>query len=277
MIMRKLMVWMILFMTGSHVLCVAQQSPKPVENFFDDGIEMVEVKGGTFTMGCTSEQGDDCFDGEKPAHRVTLSDFYIGKYEVTQKQWQAVTGSNPSRFKGDNLPVEKVSWEDVQEFIRKLNAKAGRNYRLPTEAEWEYAARGGVQSRGTKYSGSNTVDGVAWYYGNSGDKALGDSNWNENDLNNNHCKTHPVGQKLPNELGLYDMSGNVWEWCSDRYVAYGSDSQSNPEGAVSGSLRVLRGGGWFNYAQIMRVPFRSISAPDFRNYGLGFRLAFGSK
>jgi formylglycine-generating enzyme required for sulfatase activity len=259
MIMRKLMVWIMLFMTGSHDPCAAQQSRERAPGFADDGIEMVRVRGGTFTMGCTSEQGNDCDDNEKPAHSVTLSDFYIGKYEVTQKQWQAVTGSNPSRFKGDNLSVEGVSWEDVREFIRKLNAQTGKKYRLPTAAEWEYAARGGVQSRGTKYGGSNTVDDVAWYYGNS-DNA-----------------PHPAGEKSPNELGLYDMSGNVWEWCSDWYGDYGSSSQTHPAGPASGSDRVLRGGSWGSDARHVRVPVRRGSTPDFRAGNLGFRLASGSK
>ena len=138
-------------------------------------------------------------------------------------------GSNPSRYTGDdNLPVEQVSWKDVQEFIQKLNALTGKTYRLPTEAEWEYAARGGNQSQGYKYAGSNTVGDVAWHYGNS-----------------DH-KTHPVGQKQPNELGLYDMSGNVWEWCQDWYGDYSSSAQTNPTGPSSGSYRVLRGGSWSN-------------------------------
>ena len=152
-------------------------------------IAMVYVSGGTFTMGATSEQGSDAYDWEKPAHSVTLSGYYIGKYEVTQELWKAVMGSNPSRFKGDNLPVEQVSWDDVQEFLRKLNAMTGKRYRLPTEAEWEFAARGGNSSRGYKYSGSNSLGSVAWYYDNSG------------------SRTHAVGTKSPNELGIYDMSG----------------------------------------------------------------------
>jgi formylglycine-generating enzyme required for sulfatase activity len=218
--------------------------------------DMVAVGGGTFTMGCTSEQGDDCYDTEKPAHQVTLSAFYIGKYEVTQAQWTSVMGSNPSYFKGDNLPVEMVSWSDVQEFIQKLNAQTGKTYRLPTEAEWEYAARGGAQSQGYKYSGSNTVGDVAWYSGNS-------------------STTHPVGQKSSNELGLYDMTGNVSEWCSDWYGYYSSSSQTNPAGPSSGSSRVLRGGSWSNYAQDVRVPVRGGGAPGAR-FNLGFRLASSS-
>ena len=185
---------------------------------------MVYVSGGTFTMGATSEQGSDAYDGEKPVHSVTLSSFYICKYEVTQALWKAVMGSNPSNWKGDDLPVETVSWDDCQTFIRKLNALTGKNFRLPTEAEWEFAARGGNNSRGYKYAGSNNIETVAWYDGNSGNK------------------THVVGTKSPNELGLYDMSGNVWEWCQDRYGSYSGASQTNPTGASSGSNRVLRGG-----------------------------------
>ena len=217
--------------------------------------EMVYVAGGTFTMGATSEQGDDAYDSEKPTHSVTLSDYYIGKYEVTQAQWRAVMGSNPSNFTGDNNPVEYVSWNDIQDFISKLNEQTGKNFRLPTEAEWEYAARGGNKSNGYKYSGSNTIGDVAWYDDNSG------------------SKTHAVGTKQPNELGIYDMSGNVYEWCSDWYGGYSSDSQTNPTGPSSGSYRVLRGGSWNRSAGCCRVSNRNGSSPDNRyNYG-GFRLA----
>jgi formylglycine-generating enzyme required for sulfatase activity len=221
--------------------------------------DMVAVEGGTFTMGCTSEQGNDCYNDEKPAHSVTLSDFYIGKYEVTQAQWKAVMGSNPSHFKGDNLPVETVSWNDVQDFIRELNALTGKTYRLPMEAEWEYAARGGAQRQGYKYSGSDTVGDVAWYSGNSGNT------------------THPVGQKSSNELGLHDMSGNVYEWCNDWWGAYSSSSQTNLPEPSSGSYRVVRGGSWCGNAQCARVPFRDLSTPGIRGAFLGFRLASGSK
>ena len=177
-----------------------------VKTFYANGVsfEMVEVRGGTFRMGATSEQGSDACDWEKPVHSVTLSGYNIGKTEVTQELWQAVMGSNPSRFKGDNMPVECVSWDDCQEFIRKLNSLTSQNFRLPTEAEWEFACRGGNNSRGYKYSGSNYIDNVAWYDGNSGDK------------------THPVATKSPNELGIYDMSGNVWEWCNDWGGGYSS-------------------------------------------------------
>lgn len=215
---------------------------------------MVYVAGGTFKMGATSEQGRDAWDYEKPAHRVTLSSYYIGKYEVTQAEWKAVMGSNPSYFKGDNLPVEDVSWDDCQTFIRKLNALTGRKFRLPTEAEWEFAARGGTNSRGYKYSGSNTLNSVAWCGGYSGGK------------------THPVGQKSPNELGLYDMSGNVYEWCQDWYGGYSSSSQTNPVGSNSGSVRVRRGGSWYNDSWGCRVSNRYYNTPSFRGI-LGLRLA----
>jgi len=208
---------------------------------------MVFVKGGSFMMG-SNDGGSD----EKPIHRVTVSDFYIGKYEVTQKLWKEVMGSNPSRFKGDDRPVEQVSWNDVQEFIRKLNKKTGGNYRLPTEAEWEYAARGGAKSRGYKYAGSNNIGEVAWYDVNSG--------------------THEVGTKKPNELGIYDMSGNVWEWCSDWKGDYSSGSQTNPTGPSSGSSRVYRGGSWINIAWHCRVANRNLSSPFNSDDNLGFRL-----
>ena len=218
-------------------------------------IAMVYVSGGTFTMGATSEQGSDAYDDEKPAHSVTLSGYYIGKYEVTQELWEAVMGSNPSHFKGDNLPVEQVSWNDVQEFLRKLNAMTGKRYRLPTEAEWEFAARGGNSSRGYKYSGSNSIGNVAWYGDNSG------------------SRTHAVGTKSPNELGIYDMSGNVREWCQDWFGSYSSSSQRNPKGPNSGSNRVNRGGCWFLDACGCRVSLRGSCTPDDRGNGLGFRLA----
>ena len=242
----------------------AQTSSTGNRTFTVNGVtfEMVYVKGGTFTMGCTSEQGGDCWDDEKPTHSVTLSDYYIGKLEVTQELWRAVMGDEPTYNggwtdeygKGTNYPAYRVSWNDVQEFIRKLNQKTGANFRLPTEAEWEYAARGGNKSNGYKYSGSNTLGIVAWYTDNSG------------------SKTHPVGTKLPNELGIYDMSGNVWEWCQDWKGSYSSGSQTNPQGPSSGSYRVLRGGSWSATARGCRVSRRYILYPDYRDYNYGFRL-----
>ena len=226
--------------------------PPVLQNLINN---MIYVEGGTFTMGATSEQGSDVFKEEKPVHQVTLSSFSIGKYEVTQEEWEAVMGSNPSYFNGKNLPVEKVSWDDCQKFIRKLNQLTGKQFRLPTEAEWEYAARGGNKSRGYKYAGSNDLGSVAWYDSNSGDK------------------THEVGQKQPNELGLYDMSGNVYEWCQDWYGSYSSSSQTNPTGSSSGSGRVNRGGSWFDLAGFCRVSDRGGSSPGDRYYLLGLRLA----
>jgi formylglycine-generating enzyme required for sulfatase activity len=210
-------------------------------------------------MGCTSEQGSDCDDNEKPAHSVTVSSFSIGKYEITQAQWETIMDSNPTDFKGDNLPVENVSWEEVQEFISRLNKATGKKYRLPTEAEWEYAARDGKKSRNYKYSGSNSIDEVAWYEDNSG------------------YKTHPVGTKKANKLGIYDMSGNVYEWCNDWYGDYSSSAQTNPVGASSGSRRVIRGGGWNNDARGCRVVTRYGGSPGDRGINLGLRLACSSE
>ena len=217
-------------------------------------IDMVRVEAGTFTMGATPEMEDPNSD-EKPTHQVTLTnDYYIGKYEVTQALWKAVMGSNPLNFKGDNLPLEYVSWDDCQEFISKLNRITGKKFRLPTEAEWEYAARGGKKSRGYQYSGSNNISDVAWYDSNSGNK------------------THAVGSKQDNELGIYDMTGNVWEWCHDWYGKYSSSSQTNPTGATSGSSRVFRGGCWGTNARGCRSSNRSISSPGYRFVNLGLRL-----
>jgi formylglycine-generating enzyme required for sulfatase activity len=226
--------------------------PAPVFN-----IDMVFVSGGIFTMGCTSEQGSDCYGNERPSHSVTLSSFSIGKYPVTQAQWVAVMGSNPSYFTGDlSRPVERVSWNDiVNDFIPKLNALTGKTYRLPTESEWEFVARGGTSSMGYKYSGSNSIGDVAWYDSNSDDRT-----------------TRPVGTKQSNELGLFDMSGNVWEWVGDWFGSYTSTSKTNPTGSASGSNRVIRGGGWISDARNCRVSFRNHTTPDDRGSNIGFRL-----
>ncbi len=215
---------------------------------------MVAVAGGTFQMGAWGSTLDDAYDWEKPAHEVTLSDYYIGETEVTQALWEAVMGSNPSSFKGADLPVESISWDDCQTFISELNAQTGKTFRLPTEAEWEYAARGGNKSNNYCYSGSDDIDAVAWY-------------WDNSDM-----RTHPVGQKSPNELGLYDMTGNVWEWCSDWFGDYSSSSQTNPTGAVSGSKRVERGGCYGNDAEDCRVSDRGSNTPGIRTGSLGLRL-----
>jgi len=217
-------------------------------------IPMQSVSGDKFNMGCTSEQGSNCYNKEKPPHNVTISSFLIGRYPITQVQWKQVMGKNPSEFKGDSLPVENVSWNDVQSFIKKLNSKSGKKYRLPTEAEWEYAARGGVKSKGLVYAGSNNIDDVAWYTLNSDDK------------------TQTVGTKRPNELGIYDMSGNVWEWVNDRFGEYSGASETDPKGPSFGSTRVNRGGSWDDDARLIRVTSRGDNTPESRFNSLGFRL-----
>ncbi|MGM9712612.1 MAG: formylglycine-generating enzyme family protein [Prevotella sp.] len=218
---------------------------------------MIPVEGGTFTMGATAEQ-ENPYEDEKP-HQVTLSGYYIGKYEVTQALWKAVMGKNPSKQKGDNLPVERVSWNDCQEFISRLNSITGKTFRLPTEAEWEFAARGGNLSRGYQYSGSNNINDVAWFESNSDQK------------------THNVGTKAPNELGIYDMSGNVWEWCQDWYGETDNTPQINPTGPSSGTSCVTRGGCWLNGDGRCRVAYRGDVKADSSNIYLGLRLAISLK
>lgn len=225
--------------------------------------EMVFVEGGTFRMGSTGEGADI---DEAPIHQVTLSDFYIGKYEVTQAQWRAIMGTtvaqqrdkaNPS-WKlygvGDNYPMYYVRWTEAQEFVTRLNTATGKKYALPTEAQWEFAARGGNKNRGYTYAGSNSLDGVAWYSSNSG------------------STTHTVGTKLPNELGIYDMSGNVWEWCGDWYGIYSAAQQTDPTGPSAGLYRVCRGGDWRNNAHYCRSAFRYYDHPGYFSNNLGFRL-----
>ena len=217
---------------------------------------MVYVEGGTFQMGVTPEQGSDIWDSTKPVHSVTLDSYYVGECEVTQAQWRAIMGNNPSKFTGDDNPVEMVNWEDAQAFCRELSRVSGKTYVLPTEAQWEYAARGGKKNQGCKYSGSSEMSDVAWYW------------------NNSNKQTHPVKQKQPNELGLYDMSGNVWEWCSDWYGAnyYSSGPNSNPTGPSSGRYRVVRGGGWNDFAGSCRVSHRDFYTSSYRFGYYGFRV-----
>lgn len=252
------------------------------------GIAMVFVKGGTFMMGCTSEQSN-CDDDEKPVHQVTVSDFRMGKYELTVAQfkhfidetsyktdaekkgfsyfwtgsewkkksgvnWKCDAAGNTRPQSEYNHPVIHVSWNDAIEYCKWLSRKTSKKYRLPTEAEWEYAARGGSAGSPTLYAGSNNIVEVAWYSENSGGK------------------THPVGQKKPNELGLHDMAGNVWEWCNDWHGNYGSGNQSNPKGSSTGSGRVLRGGGWNYGARICRVANRDYFDPAYGGNDSGFRL-----
>ena len=259
---------------------LAQQAQQPndtptdsILSFTVNGVtfKMIYVEGGTFTMGATAEQGRKAERDEKPAHSVTLSSYYMGETEVTQALWQAVMGSNPSYFNGSNLPVECVSWNDCQEFITKLNQLCasqlnGRQFALPTEAQWEYAARGGKQSQGYKYSGSNTLDNVAWYRDNSGNYS-----W----FYGNIYHTHTVGTKQANELGLYDMSGNVREWCQDWFDSnyYSYSSQTNPTGPATGSRRVNRGVGCSSSAELCRVSYRGYDGPGKAYFTLGLRLA----
>ena len=229
--------------------------PAKDKEFTVNGVtfKMIPVEGGTFTMGATPEQQNPYSD-EEPAHQVTLSSYAIGETEVTQALWKAVMGNNPSYFKGDDRPVENVSWNDCQQFITKLNNLTGRKFRLPTEAEWEFAARGGNKSKGCQYSGSNNISDVAWYDGNSSGT------------------THPVKTKQPNELGVYDMSGNVWEWCQDWKGSYTSNSQTNPTGPNTGSYRVNRGGGWDYSSRICRSACRGDGTLDYRSNYRGLRL-----
>ncbi len=216
---------------------------------------MVYVEGGSFMMGATADMGSWFEKRERPVHRVNISSYNIGKYEVTQEEWQAVMGTNPSYFKGAKRPVEHVSWNECQEFIRKLNMLTGKWFRLPTEAEWEFAARGGKHSRGYKYAGSNDIDEVAWI--NKGD---------------GHSKTRPVGQKQPNELGLYDMSGNVYEYCQDRFGNYDSSEQTNPVGSETDPRRIIRGGSYLGHEGFCRPSYREVCQPDEKYYGLRLAL-----
>jgi len=216
---------------------------------------MVMVSGGCYQMGDTFGDG---YDNEKPVHEVCVSDFYISKYEVTQGQWKTVMGNNPFQFSscGDDCPVEQVSWNDAQEYIRRLNEKTKKKYRLPTEAEWEYAARSGGKHE--KYSGGNNIESVAWYSDNS------------------EGRTHPVGQKRPNGLGIYDMSGNVWEWVQDIYndAAYSAHSRNNPlYNTGIAKFRVIRGGSWNDDSGCARAAYRNIFGPVYRESFVGFRLA----
>lgn len=215
--------------------------------------EMVRVEGGTFTMGSNRGVAD-----EKPTHIVSLSTFEIGKYEVTQRQWSSVMGEGHAFFHADcdSCPADNVSYLKISEFLLKLNQLTGQHFRLPTEAEWEFAARGGNRSHGFRYSGSNIVDSVAWKPGNAGNIS------------------HPVGLLKPNELGIHDMSGNVWEWCSDLYQPdfYQFSPKENPQGPVTGTRYVIRGGSWYFDSTGLQVTDRDKSTPEVRYGYVGFRL-----
>jgi formylglycine-generating enzyme required for sulfatase activity len=234
---------------------VKQKIPNVTKEIIND---MVLVQGGTFTMGCTEEQEGECSDTEYPAHKVTLDNFYISKFEVTQEQYYSIMDTNPSLYANcAKCPVEFVSFDDAIKFINKLNELTGKKFRLPTEAEWEFAARGGNNSAGNKYSGGNDLNMFAWLDDNSG-KA-----------------PNPVGKNKANELGLIDMSGNVLEWCSDWFddMYYKSSPAKNPKGADNGSYRVIRGGSWDSSAIDCRVSARRDAAPETKNAVIGFRLA----
>ena len=215
--------------------------------------EMVFVQGGSYNMGATEEQGSDAKANEKPSHIVILSDYYISRYEVTQKFWETIMGNNPSSVKGDDLPVDNVSWEECNQFIQELNKRTGKQYSLPTEAEWEYAARGGDKRNGTKFSGSNNAEEVAWSDALDG-------------------TIQPVGTKKYNELGIYDMSGNVSEWCYDWYGAYTDQDQANPIGAETGTEKVLRGGNCSDATLNCRITTRTSTAPVTAKAKTGFRI-----
>lgn len=228
---------------------------------------MVRVDGGTFTMGVSEERQRDASGSAVPAHEVTLQPFYIGRHEVTQRQWAAIMGTTPAYHFGADWPVDNVSWNDCQAFISKLNRLTGRHFRLPTEAEWEYAAKGGSLSHGYKYAGGDDMGRVGWYSANS------TKSYNRGEDEREEPRDRTVGQKKANELGLYDMSGNVEEWCADWYAPYSPDSTTDPTGPESGTYRVMRGGTFSEREYYCEVTRRRLAAPDYTSDKCGFRLA----
>lgn len=236
---------------------------------------MIQVAEGSFSMGRTDEQSEDLADDDElPVHNVKLSSFAIGETEVTNELWAAVMGTELVAGT-EKLPVVNVSWNQIQEFIPRLNEMTGTKFRMPTEAEWEFAARGGICDDLTPFSGSSSVEDVAWLWTNSGDSTFTaeDEDWNTELIDANNCHIHEVATKDPNELGLYDMSGNAWEWCSDWYGLYRAEDQTNPQGPAEGSNKVIRGGGYYAPSVYCRVANRADFAPDFAGNFIGFRLA----
>lgn len=280
--MKKYVFVLSLLVTSMISLSLMAQSTNPVLNDSTNkniiftlpngpSFEMVFVQGGTFTMGCTEDQKGKCEDDALPAHQVVLTDFYAGKYEVTQALWKAVMGTTVEQQckmagqhnvygVGDDYPMYYIHFREATTFCENLNQilanqiPEGYEFALPSEAQWEYAARGGVKDEPSMYAGGKFASDVAWYEGIS------------------EHSSHPVGQKQPNELGLYDINGNVWEWCQDWYDSYRSNAQTNPTGPSSGSYRVYRGGGWNYSASGCRVAVRYGDTPGGRNCFLGFRV-----
>lgn len=235
----------------------APPDPKVKEVLKEIESKMVQVEAGSFTMGCINPMDTECVYWEKPRHTVTINAFYMCKYDVTQKEWKTIMGSLPAANTCENCPVINVTWFDAQQFINKLNQLSGKNYRLPTEAEWEYAAKGGNKGHGYKFSGANEANEVAWY-----DSTLSKS-------------IHPVGQKKPNELGLYDVSGDVWQWCSDWFDPkyYRNSPSNNPAGPPSGKVdKVVRGGSWWGPMRDCRVANRDKFPAESKDDDVGFRL-----
>ena len=252
------------------VSCNPPNNKRIVEEIWNG---MVRVGGGDFQMGSELGRND-----EAPVHVVNINTFYISKFEVTQEQWQSVMGSNPSKFVDRRLPVEQVNMKDILQFLTKLNSITGRYYRLPSEAEWEFAAKGGQNFAKYKFAGSADIDEVAWYWKNSGDKLL-EGEWDSIKLSQNHCRTHAVGTKRANSLGLYDMTGNVWEWCSDWYFMY-QDSielRDSLRGSNTGEYKVLRGGSSHDGETTSSVSFRGSRPPKFRSHIAGIRLAHSTR
>lgn len=246
----------------------------------ETGMQLVYVAPGTFKMG----EPKDGRDNEKPVHGVTLTQgYWIGKYEVTQYEYEKIMGNNPSVFKGNTKPVDGVSWYNAVIFCQKLTKRerasgclpAGYEYCLPTEAQWEFAARGGAESKAYKFSGGNNLDSLAWFYENSGNARLSEE-WDVDNLDKNECRPHDVGTKTANELGIHDMLGNVWEWCSNWYEDYPDSNVVDPVGAESSSCRVLRGGSWRSTANLCRIAIRHTDSPNSGHYQMGFRIVMVS-